>query len=144
MLSCTLDMKFFVLLLLPLAINAGLVVEVTVKTACNTNGADMDEGGIIMTIVAGGKFCSTGQQLDIPTDQWESCNEDHYGIDDIGDCKLFDVGEGDVTLLLTHAGGDAWKGEYFDLVLTDGTLRCLTTEWLDEFRQYVVTCQKEY
>jgi len=88
---------------------------------------------------AGSKCCSTGT-LDTPNDDFEQDRMDAFN--SLGGCQNFEVDPTHpLSLTLIHSGTDGWKGDYVNIVLSDGTVKnCAINIWIDDDEEMTLYC----
>merc|ERR1711890_47092 len=134
-----LSIVFYCCLVLVAPSWAGNILEIQSKTSSETD-AGMN-GGITLEICNGELVCCNTGKLDSARDDFNKGMYDVFAGSEIGECGGLDLGQGDLVMVVTHNGLDAWLGEWIRIIEEGGVYRlCPLGEWLDNFETKTIKC----
>merc|ERR1719250_145503 len=102
----------------------GKILEIQSKTSADHN-AGMN-GGLAVEICGSNFYC---------------CNAGALDSDRIRECDGAELIDGSAIMVVSHAGSDAWPGEWIRIILDNGAyLHCPIGEFLDDLQTATLQC----
>jgi len=122
-----------------------VITELETKTDGDAYNAGMGPGGHIKVAVYTPEGICLTEILDSPHNDFESGHIDGFGKDDgLGRCYNYAPGASNSgwSIEIIHSGGDAWIGEYVEIVMSDWSrVHCqMQGEVLDNSESLHVDC----
>merc|ERR1719317_582903 len=117
----------------------GKILEIQSKTSADHN-AGMN-GGLAGEICGSNFYCCNAGALDSDRDDFNKGHVDVFFGDRIRECDGAELIDDSAIMVVSHAGSDAWLGEWIRIILDNGAyLHCPIGEFLDDLQTATLQC----